>query len=290
MIRSLKEWAWIPEYARLQGRDPHSLSHVGWVSTQLRCRSSASSPLRCVGRRNTMAESRPALHQCYHGALSVGWSAELCGRRLGTEAMPRAYRYVGPKHIAERASASPPGSSSGRPSDILQLDDKSGRAKPIGQHHRNLRRGHSGKLRLADRHSEHVACAGERPGPGRGRDHPAASGRSRHRRGGHEPVHRLLPRAGIMVGSGRRSGRPRCRGTPRATPPNCCFVGAPVVVRSTWSRTRPSVSGLWFGAAIAWNLDAEAEGCSCMVESGRLDHDANLASSRFGSGSLLWEP
>lgn len=76
----------------------------------------------------------------------------------------RLYRYVGPQEIAERARNAPPGTI------ISSVDDA--RRSVAGQGMGPPRTGSitatfvvdsEGRFRLADRHSEHVACAGGEP-------------------------------------------------------------------------------------------------------------------------------
>jgi hypothetical protein len=78
--------------------------------------------------------------------------------------MPRAYRYVGPKEIANRARAFPPGTIVGSPGDILVWVQHSGAARDrSGRVTATTVVDATGRLRLSDRHSEHVACAGGGP-------------------------------------------------------------------------------------------------------------------------------
>jgi hypothetical protein len=78
--------------------------------------------------------------------------------------MPRTYRYVGPNQLADRSTGSPPGTVVESSRDILnwvkrsgQVNDRSGRITAT------FVVDTEGRLRLADRHSEHVACAGGGP-------------------------------------------------------------------------------------------------------------------------------
>lgn len=74
--------------------------------------------------------------------------------------MPRLYHYVGPPEIAEKARGHPAGTPIDSPSDVIRW------ARELGQ----MSRGEllpatfiiddRGRLLIADRHSEHVACAG----------------------------------------------------------------------------------------------------------------------------------
>ena len=78
--------------------------------------------------------------------------------------MPRLYRYVGPKPIADRAAASPPGTVVESAGDIRRWVEQSGQAADRGGRiTATFVVGPAGKLRLADRRSEHVACAGGGP-------------------------------------------------------------------------------------------------------------------------------
>jgi hypothetical protein len=78
--------------------------------------------------------------------------------------MPRLYHYVGPRHIADRVSSVPAGVRIASAGDVLrwfrqtaQDRDRSGRLTAT------FVVDDSGWLRIADRRSEHVACAGGRP-------------------------------------------------------------------------------------------------------------------------------
>ncbi len=88
-------------------------------------------------------------------------SADSMVRRLGATAMPRAYRYVGPKDIADRARASSPGTVVTSADDVIAWSLQSGLAK--GHITATYVVDTAGQLRLADRHSEHSACAGGDP-------------------------------------------------------------------------------------------------------------------------------
>jgi hypothetical protein len=75
--------------------------------------------------------------------------------------MSRLYPYIGPKKIADRVHFAPPGIRIGRPNDLVawirqtaQLPDDSGELTAT------FVIDESGALRIADRRSEHVACAG----------------------------------------------------------------------------------------------------------------------------------
>ena len=74
------------------------------------------------------------------------------------------YRYVGPKKIAERAPAAPAGVRVESPEDVCrwirQTDQELSAAKSVTA---TFIIDESGWLRIADRRSEHVACAGGRP-------------------------------------------------------------------------------------------------------------------------------
>ena len=75
--------------------------------------------------------------------------------------MPRAYPYVGPSDIADRASSSPPGT------DVASVADIAAWARAAGPSNGRITATYvvdeAGLLRLADRHSEHVACVGGGP-------------------------------------------------------------------------------------------------------------------------------
>jgi hypothetical protein len=75
--------------------------------------------------------------------------------------MPRAYHYVGPREIAERAAASPPGTVVASAGDVIAWARGAGPAD--GRITVTFVVDTEGRLRLADRHSEHVACAGGGP-------------------------------------------------------------------------------------------------------------------------------
>lgn len=74
--------------------------------------------------------------------------------------MSRRYAYVGPADVAARVAGQPAGTLVGRPYDVVAYADKVGRPRrgePLAATFVvDLR----GRLLVADRHSEHVACAG----------------------------------------------------------------------------------------------------------------------------------
>jgi hypothetical protein len=70
------------------------------------------------------------------------------------------YRYVGPSRIAERATGQPPGTPIHSPDDVTRWAKQSGH--PTGTVTVTFVFDAEGELRIADRHSEHVACAGGR--------------------------------------------------------------------------------------------------------------------------------
>jgi hypothetical protein len=82
-------------------------------------------------------------------------------RRLGAKAMPRSYGYVGPREIAVRAAACPPGTVVASAGDIIAWARATGPGD--GRITATFVVDTAGRLRLADRHSEHVACAGGGP-------------------------------------------------------------------------------------------------------------------------------
>ncbi len=83
---------------------------------------------------------------------------------LGTSHVRRLYHYVGPEDVRRRAAGSPAGTP------VSSSDDLAGWARRTGQRadHRGLLAAtfvvdEQGTLLVADRRSEHVACAGGRP-------------------------------------------------------------------------------------------------------------------------------
>ncbi len=68
------------------------------------------------------------------------------------------YRYVGPARIAERAAGQPAGTPIRSPHDLLRWVKQS--EHPAGTVIVTFVIDANGELRIADRHSEHVACAG----------------------------------------------------------------------------------------------------------------------------------
>jgi hypothetical protein len=77
---------------------------------------------------------------------------------------PRVYRYVGPKVIAERAKAQPAGQRILSVADLCDWIPASGeQADASGLIAATFVIDQDGVLRIANRRSEHVACAGEEP-------------------------------------------------------------------------------------------------------------------------------
>lgn len=76
----------------------------------------------------------------------------------------RLYSYVGPKRIAERNRLSPPGTTIESPEDVFRWV-RAFDQKPDADGHLLVTFviDEAGTLRIADRRSEHVACAGGRP-------------------------------------------------------------------------------------------------------------------------------
>lgn len=68
------------------------------------------------------------------------------------------YHYVGPPEIAERAAGQPHGTPIRSPADVTRWVKQS--AQPPGTVIVTFVIDSEGELRIADRHSEHVACAG----------------------------------------------------------------------------------------------------------------------------------
>lgn len=78
--------------------------------------------------------------------------------------MRSTYRYVGPKKIAERAPSVPAGVRVESPEDIrLWIRQTGQELNAAGSVIATFIIDESGWLRVADRRSEHVACAGGRP-------------------------------------------------------------------------------------------------------------------------------
>jgi hypothetical protein len=75
--------------------------------------------------------------------------------------MPRAYQYVGPREIAGRVASSPRGTIVASAGDVVAWATAAGPAH--GHITATFVVDAAGRLRLADRHSEHVACAGGAP-------------------------------------------------------------------------------------------------------------------------------
>jgi hypothetical protein len=78
--------------------------------------------------------------------------------------MQPTYRYVGPKMIADRAPPAPAGVRVESPEDVRRWVRETGQLRcPAGDVTVTFVIDESGWLRVADRRSEHVACAGGRP-------------------------------------------------------------------------------------------------------------------------------
>jgi hypothetical protein len=78
--------------------------------------------------------------------------------------MRSLYRYVGPKKIAERASSAPAGTRIDSPEDVRRWMRQTGQeVDAAGNVVATFVIDEAGWLRIADRRSEHVACAGGRP-------------------------------------------------------------------------------------------------------------------------------
>lgn len=73
----------------------------------------------------------------------------------------RAYRYVGSSRIADRVASQPPGTRVSSADDVLNWIRQTGHrpAECVVTYVIDS----AGELRIADRHSEHVACAGGGP-------------------------------------------------------------------------------------------------------------------------------
>jgi hypothetical protein len=73
----------------------------------------------------------------------------------------KLYRYIGPKHIAQRALSSPPGTAIASDADVLAwIKATSQQVDSDGFVIATFVVDESGVLRIADRRSEHVICAG----------------------------------------------------------------------------------------------------------------------------------
>jgi hypothetical protein len=78
--------------------------------------------------------------------------------------MRSLYRYVGPKKIAERALSAPAGFQVESPEDVRRWVRQTGQdVDAAGNVVATFVIDEAGCLRIADRRSEHVACAGGRP-------------------------------------------------------------------------------------------------------------------------------
>ncbi len=77
--------------------------------------------------------------------------------------MQQPYRYVGPGSIAARAGVVPAGIRITSPQDLLAWVRQSGQEVAAGSVTATFVVDEAGWLRIADRRSEHVACAGGRP-------------------------------------------------------------------------------------------------------------------------------
>jgi hypothetical protein len=75
----------------------------------------------------------------------------------------RLYRYVGPKRIADRVGAAPAGVRVRSAADVAAWARSSGQSSAAGRVTATFVVDEAGDLLIADRHSEHVACAGGRP-------------------------------------------------------------------------------------------------------------------------------
>lgn len=75
----------------------------------------------------------------------------------------RLYRYVGPKQIAERVGAGPAGARVRSAADVVAWVRSTGQQADRGRVIATFVIDGDGELLIADRHSEHVVCAGGRP-------------------------------------------------------------------------------------------------------------------------------
>jgi hypothetical protein len=78
--------------------------------------------------------------------------------------MRQTYRYIGPKKIGARAPAAPAGIRVESPEDVLRWVRQTGQeSTPAKNVTATFVIDETGSLRIADRRSEHVACAGGQP-------------------------------------------------------------------------------------------------------------------------------
>jgi hypothetical protein len=93
----------------------------------------------------------------YFQAAPAAWPFRSADWRIGCM---RLYRYIGPKHIAERALSSPPGTAITCGGDVLAwIKATSQQFDADGSVIATFVVDESGMLRIADRRSEHVICA-----------------------------------------------------------------------------------------------------------------------------------
>ena len=72
----------------------------------------------------------------------------------------KTYRYVGPEHIRERSKDLPPGFVISAPEDVVRWVEESGQFRGSDDVTATFVIDLEGRLRIADRRSEHVACSG----------------------------------------------------------------------------------------------------------------------------------
>ena len=146
----------------------------------------------------------------------------------------RIYPYIGPRRIADRVASSPPGTPVHSPVDFARWANATGRtAEADGGVTVTYVVDGEGVLRIADRRSEHIACAGGRPVRSAGEMTLAAKGE-------HVAVLSVSNQSTGFCPEperGRRSRR-RCGGPvshrPSVSARRACSGGVPSAVASTW--------------------------------------------------------
>src|SRR5205823_616346 len=121
----------------------------------LRCRRAGPGAVDCVGRRIYCNR----LGDCQRGKSKPAVSGV-----SGLKAMTRLFGYVGPADIRDRVAGRPAGTRISSVADLLAWVRATGqRAGPDGLVAVTFVIDEQGDLLLADRRSEHVACAGGGP-------------------------------------------------------------------------------------------------------------------------------
>src|SRR3954468_16292350 len=85
------------------------------------------------------------------------------GRGMRPSRNERLYRYIGPEAIRSRSASAPGGRPISGREDLRAWLDGQDRSGAVGHVAATFVIGPAGVLRLADRRSEHVACAGGGP-------------------------------------------------------------------------------------------------------------------------------